>query len=68
MLSLPTPPITNISSEPSGRGRTTLELQDRGVWRDRADLQEEEEEVDCSHTWQRSVETRAPVSEEKYFL
>ena len=51
----PTPPITNISCEPSALGRTTLELQDRGVCRDRAGVQEEEggeegEEVDCSHT------------------
>ena len=69
----PTPPITNISWDPSARGRTTLELQDRGVWRDREGLQEargeeeEEEEVDC-HTWQRSVDTRAPLSEEKHYM
>ena len=72
-LPAPSPPITNISCDPSGRGLTTLVLQDRGLCRERAALQEEEEEeeegeeVDCCQTWQSSVETRAPPSEDKYY-
>ena len=70
-LSLPSPPTTNISWEPSDRGRTTLLLQDRGVCRDTAathleEEEEEEEEVDWSHTWHSSVDTRAPRSEDKF--